>query len=381
MSIFSFSINQDIKFGADSAQCLPEMIKKLRVNKILIISDPILKKIGAVDKIDDLVKKAGAETVSFTDVEANPSVETVNEAVKCYEENGAQAIVAIGGGSPIDTAKAVGIVVKHGGGVTDYEGIDKVPGDIVPLVAIPTTAGTGSEVTTFAVITDHSRNYKLTIGSAKLLPAHVILDPIFLASCPAGVAAASGMDAIVHALEAYINKACNPFIECMAGKAMDLLGKNIRNFVADRTNVEAAEAMLLGSAFAGIAFNFGRLGNIHAMAHPLGGFFNIPHGVANAVLLPTCLEFNALADQGKYQKIFDYVSLNKSKDDFEPMMLVEEIKKLNKQLGIPEKLSEYGVSEDKVTEMAIDAMKSGNIKVNPRFTTQEDIENLYLKAL
>ena len=238
--------------------------------------------------------------------------------------SGADFIVALGGGSPMDVAKAVGVVAKYGGSITEYEGADKVPGDIIPLVAIPTTAGTGSEVTAFSVITDHSRNYKLTVFSYKLIPAYAILDAELLTTAPASVAAACGIDAMVHAIEAYISSAASPFSDAMAEKALELIGSNIRKYVANRTNIEAAEGMLVGSLFAGIAFSWARLGNVHAMSHPVSAFFNVPHGVANAILLPTVIEYNALADDGKYFKIYNYISKTTVKQEaFDSSMLAE----------------------------------------------------------
>lgn len=381
MKTFEFSLPQNLFFGQGSVGQLGQVLVNLGSKGVFIISGPHLKQMGIVAKVEDICKAVGVSASAFTETEANPSVETVVKATKAYEESGADCIIALGGGSPMDVAKAVGVVAKYGGSITEYEGGGKVPGDIVPLIAIPTTAGTGSEVTAFSVITDHSRNYKLTIVSDKLLPSYAILDPDLLTSVPASVAAATGVDAMVHAIEAYLSKASNPFTDSMAEKALELLGRNIRKFVADRTNVEAAGAMLLGSTFAGVAFHFARLGNVHAMAHPVGGFFNVAHGVANAILLPVCLEYNALADDGKYKKIYDFISLNPLKDDFMPELLVREIKKLTESFGIPKTLTEVGVTEDKIPQMAKDAMKSGNILVNPRSTKIEDIEMLYRRAL
>ena len=196
------------------------------------------------------------------------------------------------------------------------------------------------------------------------------------------MAAACGIDAFIHAEEAYVSTAASPFSDAMAEKAMELIGGNIRRFVARRTDLEAAEAMLTGSLFAGIAFSFARLGNVHAMSHPVSAFFNVAHGVANAVLLPVIVEYNALADHGRYEKIYNYISEEEEPvKDFKPEMLVEEIKKLNASLGIPKTLSEVGVTEDKIPQMAADAMKSGNIAANPRQTTLKDVEMLYRKAL
>lgn len=381
MRTFEFGLPQKLIFGQGSVSQLGHVLETMGSKGVFIISGPHLNQMGVVAKVEGICTDIGLSVSAFTETEANPSVETVVKATKAYQESDADCIIALGGGSPMDVAKAVGVVAKYGGSITEYEGGGKVPGDIVPLIAIPTTAGTGSEVTAFSVITDHSRNYKLTVFSDKLLPAYAILDPELLTSAPASVAAATGVDAMVHAIEAYLSKASNPFTDSMAEKALELLGGNIRKFVADRTNIEAAGAMLLGSTFAGVAFNFARLGNVHAMAHPVGGFFNVAHGVANAILLPVCLEYNALADDGKYKKIFDYISMNPANDNFTPDLLVCEIKKLTESLGIPKTLTEVGVTEDKIPQMAADAMKSGNILVNPRSTKQEDVETLYRRAM
>jgi alcohol dehydrogenase len=281
----------------------------------------------------------------------------------------------------MDVAKAVGVVAKYGGSITEYEGADKVPGDIVPLIAVPTTAGTGSEVTAFSVITDHSRDYKLTVFSYKLIPSYAILDAELITTAPASVAAACGIDAMVHAIESYISTAASSFSDAMAEKALELIGKNIRRYVANRRDLEAAEGMLTGSMFAGIAFSWARLGDVHAMSHPVSAFFNVPHGTANAILLPSVIEYNALADSGKYLKIYNYISrTSKKPEEFNPEQLVLLLKELNKALGIPAGLKQAGVTEDKFAAMAEDAMKSGNIAVNPRSTTKEDVLELYRRA-
>ena len=337
---------------------------------------------GVVKGCADKLEAAGIAVDSFTETEGNPSVETVDRAAAAFQASGADFIVALGGGSPMDVAKAVGVVAKYGGSITEYEGGGKVPGDIIPIIAIPTTAGTGSEVTAFSVITDHSRNYKLTVFSYKLIPAYAILDAELLTTAPVSVAAACGIDAMVHALEAYISTDTSPFSDAMAEKALELIGANIRKYVANRKNIDAAEAMLTGSLFAGIAFSWARLGNVHAMSHPVSAFFNVPHGVANAILLPTIVEYNALADDGKYLTIYNYISETPAMpEEFVPEMLTDKLRELNASLGIPASLSEVGVTEDKFDAMADDAMKSGNILVNPRSSVKKDILDLYRKAL
>ena len=394
MNTFNFSVPQDITVGKGSLAKLPEIAKKLGGSHAFIISGPHLAKMGLVEKAADYLKTVDIKTDAFTEIEANPSVATVEKATEKFKESGADFIVAFGGGSPMDVAKAVGVVAKYGGSITEYEGAHKVPGPIIPLIAIPTTAGTGSEVTAFSVITDHSRDYKLTVFSYELLPAYAILDAELITTAPASVAAACGIDAFIHAEEAYISTAASPFSDAMAEKAMALIGKNIRRFVANRGDMEAAEAMMVGSLFAGIAFSFARLGNVHAMSHPVSAFFDVPHGVANAVLLPVVAEYNALADHGRYLTIYNDISPDPAyTDDFEPMMLVDAIHSLCADIGIPENLtiainqaSKTGEVtrkeiESKIEAMAVDAMKSGNIAVNPRSSRQCDIEMLYKKAL
>lgn len=382
MKEFSFSVPQEIIVGKGSLARLSEAAEKLGGKHGFIISGPHLNKMGIVASCSESLENAGIKVDAYTETEGNPSVETVEKAAAAFCKSGADFIIALGGGSPMDVAKAVGVVARYGGSITEYEGGDRVPGDIIPLIAIPTTAGTGSEVTAFSVITDHSRNYKLTVFSYKLIPAYAILDPELLTTAPVSVAAACGIDAMVHALEAYISKDASPFSDAMAEKALELIGKNIRRYVADRTDIEAAEAMITGSLFAGIAFSWARLGDVHAMSHPVSAYFDVPHGVANAILLPTIVEYNALADRGKYLKLFNYISLTPASEaEFEPFMLVDLLTELNEQLGIPGSLGEVGVTADKFDAMADDAMKSGNIAVNPRSTTKKDVLSLYEKAL
>ena len=294
----------------------------------------------------------------------------------------------------MDVAKATGVLATYGGKITDYEGLYKVPGPIVPIIAIPTTAGTGSEVTASAVVTDEERNYKMSVISYEMLPKYAVLDPQLIMTAPASIAASCGVDALIHALEAYVSNFASPFTDAMAEKAMELIGGNIRRFVANRKDEEAACAMMSGSMFAGIAFAWARLGDVHAMSHPVSAFFGVQHGVANSILLPVIVEYNALADHGRYLKIYNYISpIPAYEDEFEPLMLVDAIRELNEDIGIPEDLTtairqaKKGEEisgeeiESKIDAMADDAMKSGNIAVNPRSSRKQDIVKLYYKAL
>lgn len=382
MKDYSFKIPQNIEFGMGSLKKLPAILKESKSEHVLLVSDRGLESIGVVKKIQDIIEAGNIKVTSYLDVKPNPTVDIVNEATAVYKESGATSIVALGGGSSMDVAKAVGVLANYGGKITDYEGLHKVPGPIVPMIAIPTTAGTGSEVTASSVITDESRNYKLSVISYEILPKYAVLDPELIMTAPASIAASCGVDALIHAIEAYLSNFSSPFSDAMAEKAMELIGKNLRRFVANRQDAEAACAMMAGCNFAGISFAWAKLGNVHAMSHPVSAYFHVAHGVANSILLPTVLEYNALADTGRYEKIYNYIREGSGKvENFKPQMLVDEVKKLNADLGIPATLSEVGVTEDLIPAMAKDAMKAANIPANPRQSTEKDIIALYHKAL
>ena len=378
---FGFIIPQDCQFGLGSLKKLPAFLKAAGSDNVMLISDRGLEAIGVVDKVRAIIKDAGLNYSEYLDVVPNPTTDCVDECAAQYKAAGCTAIIALGGGSPMDVAKAVGVVAKFGGTISDYEGVGKVPGPIDTLIAVPTTAGTGSEVTVAAVITDEARNYKLSVLGPQISPTYAVLDPELIMTAPASVAAACGVDALIHAMESYINTAANPFSMAIAEKAMELIGRSIRKFVARRDDVDAACDMMLGSTFAGIAFANNRLGDIHAMSHPVSAFFHVAHGVANAVLMPTCFEFNALASDERYAKIYEYITGKTAGADFVAQDLCDALRQLNKDLGIPACLADVGVTEDKIPQMAIDAMKSGNVLVNPRITTVKDVEALYKKAM
>jgi len=372
---------QNIIFGAGAVKKLPAILGSQGIKSVMLVTDASLVKLGFADVVAQALDKGKISYQVFSDIEANPSIETVNKAHEEFLKSHAQAVIAFGGGSPMDVAKAAATLATYGGKVTDYEGLCKVPGKILPIVAIPTTAGTGSEVTASAVITDHSRHFKFSIMSPEIIPSCAILDPDFILSLPEQVAASTGVDAIIHAIESYISLDATPFTEAMAEKALDLLGGNIRAFVADRGNAEAASAMLLGSNFAGIAFARSKLGDVHAMAHPLGGYFNIPHGVANAVLLSTVLDFNKdFVEEKKYERIYHSI-FGVPCGPFKKDMLITAVRNLCRELNIPENLTQLKVDPALIPAMAVDAMKSGNVCVNPRPTTVLDMEELFRRAM
>lgn len=382
MNDFNFRIPQNIEFGIGALEKLPKILKESNSNHVFLVSDRGLEKIGVVDRVKNIIEKAQIKCTTYLDVVPNPTTTVVTNATDLYKESGATSIIALGGGSPLDVSKAVGVLSTFGGEITDYEGLNKVPGLIVPIIAIPTTAGTGSEVTASSVITDEKRNYKFSIVSYETIPKYALLDPELIMTAPQSIAAACGIDALIHAIEAYLSKQSSPFSDAMAEKAMELIGKNLRNFVKNRGDKEAACGMMIGSNFAGISFAWARLGNVHAMSHPVSAFYHVPHGIANSVLLPTVMEYNSIVDNGRYEKIYNYIKENSGiVNNFKPEMLINELKKLNDDLGIPKSLSELGVKEDSIEDMAKDAMKSGNVLANPRETNLQNMIDLYKKAM
>lgn len=378
---FSFAVPQTIQFGLGSLKKLPEILQANQSTHVFLVSDPGIEQIGLVKKVQDILSAAQVDCHTYLKVTPNPDIEIVENAAKAFVESGCTSIIALGGGAPMDTGKAVGILARYGGKATDYEGLSKVPGPIVPLIAIPTTAGTGSEVSASTVVTDPERNFKFSIIDHNILPKYALLDPELIMTAPASVAAACGLDALIHAMEAYLSRFASPYTDAMTEKAMALIGKNLRAFVANRQDEDAACAMMLGSTFAAMAFAWSKLGDIHAMSHPVSAYFHVAHGVANAILMPAVMEFNALADKGRYETIYNFIREEKDPaGNFRPQMLVDALKKLNYDLNIPSHLQEVGVTEDKFEAMAKDAMKAPNTLANPRQTTVRDFISLYGKA-
>lgn len=377
---FSFGIPQEIQFKTNASKQLPALLERTGSPSAFLLSDKGLVQTGLPAHVAQLLSERSIACTTFCDVQPNPTVAEVDAAAAAFAASGANTIIALGGGSPMDVAKAVSAVATHGGSIAQYEGADKLSKGVIPLIAIPTTAGTGSEVTPFCVIVDTERNYKFTVRSESLLPRHVLLDPLLLLSLPMSVAASTGMDAIVHAIEAYLSLEASPYTDAMAEKALSLLGGAIQPFTACRSNVGAASAMLLGSHFAGLAFARAGLGNVHAMSHPVSAYFHAAHGMANSALLPAVLSYNALADCGRYRKIYECLS-NTPCPQFHKQQLLDAILALLDWLELPAGLRALGVTEDKIPLMANDAMKSKNIRTNPRQSTQAQIEALYLKAL
>ena len=378
---FIFQAPTNITFGPGAIGQLGQIVAPLG-QRPLVVSDPGIAAAGILQQVLDALGPAGAHVETFTEVEPNPSIETVDRAAAIYRRGDGDCLVAVGGGSAMDVAKVVAVLVTHGGGVLDYEGIGKVPGPTVPVVCLPTTAGTGSEVTQFTVITDRGRPFKLTVGSPYVVPTAAVCDPHLTLSMPQPLTAATGMDALTHGIECYINTVTNPLAKTYALEAIRLIGRYLRTAYATGKHLEARYHMLLASTMAAMAFTRTRLGNVHAMSHPLGARFDVPHGVANAVLLPYVMEWNLIAGMETYPQIGEALG--------EPVMglppreaaaaAVEAVRQLAADVGIPERLRDLGVTRDAIPALSDDAMKSGNVLVNPRLTRREDIVHLFERA-
>lgn len=384
MNSFEFFVPTKIVFQEHAVKNrLVEQIKAFKVSTIILITDKGVVSAGLLKEALATLDQAGIKYAVFDEVEPNPSTDTCMKAFQAAQAIGAGATVAIGGGSAMDVAKAVGILMTNGGDLESYEGPNKFENQMLPMIGIPTTAGTGSELTPFVVITIRSRHYKMTIFGIKCLPQVALLDPTLLSTVPSHIAAACGMDVLTHAVESFINLQASPITDAYACEAMRLIGKYLRAYVANRGNMTAAGAMLVASSMAGVSFGVARLGNVHAMAHPLGGFFDLPHGVANAILLPHIMRYNLLADSGKYRRIAELLGEECSglSDREAARLAIEAVEELSRDIGIPRSLKEVGVTPDLISPMSADAMKSGNILINPRQTTLQDIENLFKAAM
>ena len=376
-----FRVPPEVFYGIGAAEKVGELAKPFG-KKALIVTDPGVSGAGLLDEIKANLRSSEIRTEIFNEVEPNPSVETVEKGLKAFKDFEGDFIVAVGGGSPMDVGKAVATLYTNGGRITDYEGVGKVEKPSLPVIAIPTTAGTGSEVTINLVITDRPRKHKFPVIDKNIAAKIAIVDPVMTLSLPPQVTASTGLDALTHAIESYTCTVTHPVSEVLALEGVRLMGAYLRQAVANGKNLEARDKVMTGCLMASMAFSNTRLGNVHAASTPLGGFFDVPHGVANAILLPYVMEFNVLGDPKKFAHIAEALG-----EDIYGVTELEAaykapqaIRKLSDDVGIPKTLKEVGVKEEGIEDMAKEAMTSGNILVNPRATRIEDIISLYRAA-
>lgn len=381
--ILTFLLPTKIYLGVNSYEKLNEIIADWGIKKLFFLCDGGVVGTEIFKSVENILTENHISFEVFTDIEPDPSTQTVEKAYNIYRTIEASALLALGGGSTIDVGKAVGILATNGGRIHDYEGIDKFTIPPLPLIAIPTTAGTGSEVSGSCVITDTERGLKMSLRSVVLNPAKVaILDPIALRSLPATVAAHSAMDAFVHAFESYISLNASPITDAMNLHALELIAHNVRTFVSNRNNLEEGLCMLCAANLAGMTFGITGLGNVHCMARFVGAFFHVSHGLSNAICLPYGAEFNLTANPEKYarvalamgENIYGLTTLEAGQK------AIKTIKQLCQDLNIPEKLRDIGCTEDKIPEMAKLAFKANYNRWNPRYTTYDDFLTLFEKA-
>jgi len=368
--------------GSGSSEKVGEEIRKLGLKKGLVVTDEVISKLGLLESIKEVLSENKIEFAVYDKISTEPTVDFVTEGLSAYKENECEFLLAVGGGSALDTAKAIAVMVTNKGTIEDYKGLNNIPEKGVPLIAIPTTAGTGSEVTVYTIITDTKTDVKMLIGSPFVMPQVAIVDPLLTLSCPRGLTAAVGIDALTHAIEAYVSVKAQPMSDIFCLSAIELISDNLRQAWANGNNVEAREKTMLGALQAGIAFSNSSVALVHGMSRPIGAYFHVAHGASNAALLGVVTEFSLIGNPARYAHIAqamgeDITGLN----DLEAAQLAaESISGLIQDIKIPS-LKELGVDEERLEQlapkMAEDAIASGSPGNNPRQATKEEIIELY----
>lgn len=357
--------------------------KDLGGTKALIVSGKSRHGEELAGDIRKILENAGLKATIFAGAEPNPTDSSVMEGAEVYKRESCDIIVAVGGGSPMDCAKAVGIVAKNGERIKDYEGVGKVQKGIPPLITVNTTAGTASEMTSFTIITDTERHIKMAIVDPRITPDVAVNDPELMVSMPPALTAATGMDALTHAVEAYVSTMATPTTDAAAIKSIELVSKYLREAVANGEDIRTRDMMAHAEYLAGIAFNNASLGYVHSMAHQLGGLYNLPHGVCNAILLPYVEMYNKQVCPERFADIAK--AMGENIDGLSPEeaadRAIDAIKKIASDIGIPSGLKELGAREEDLEILAEHAMQDVCRLTNPRELSKEDIIEIYRKAL
>lgn len=376
-------LNETSYHGAGALGEIAGEVQRRGYKKAFVCSDPDLLKFGITAKVTDVLDSANLEYTIYSDIQANPTIENVQSGVKAFTESGADYIIAVGGGSSMDTAKAIGIIVKNPefADVRSLEGVAPTKNPCAPIIAVPTTAGTAAEVTINYVITDVQNRRKFVCVDVHDIPVIAVVDPEMMSSMPAGLTAATGMDALTHAIEGYTTKAAWAMTDMFHLQAIKIISDSLRGAVANTP--EGREGMALGQYIAGMGFSNVGLGIVHAMAHPLGAVYDTPHGVANAIILPTVMEYNASATGEKYREIARAMGVDgvdaMTQDEYRKAA-VDAVRKLAADVGIPADLKEIVKAED-VRFLAESAFADACRPGNPRDTSVEEIEQLYRSML
>jgi len=380
---FNFKLATEIEYGIGVSGRIGSITAERGAKKVFIICDRGVRIAGLLEPIQQSINEAGIETEVFDEIEQSSSIKAVDKGADIVRAKGYDTIVAIGGGSALDSGKAVGVVASGGGACRDYAGSNKVKVPPVPVIAMPTTAGTSADLTDVAVIADREKHARLGLRSPLIVPAMAVVDPLLTASMPAHVTASTGMDALSHAIESYTNTVSGELTDSLSLQAIKLIGDNLRSAAANGDNIEARERMTMACVLIGMTYRNTRLGVLHAITGPFCGYYDIPHGVANAILLPHVMRFNALGNLEKFVRITEALGVQKkgmSRRDaaFRSADLVQEFLG---DLGLPESFRDMKLDTSLLPRIASEALKSGNISVNPRKVTDEDILSICEKAL
>ncbi|EDT16723.1 L-threonine dehydrogenase [Clostridium perfringens] len=369
--------------GADCLKDAGDQVGELGFKKALIVTDKVLGQIGIVKKVTDVLDNKNIEYAIYDETKPNPTVKNVNDGLALLKEKECDFVISLGGGSAHDCAKGIALLATNGGEIKDYEGVDKSKKPQLPMVGINTTAGTGSEMTLFAIITDEERHIKMALVDKHLTPIIAVNDPMLMLAMPKSLTAATGMDALTHAIEAYVSTSATPITDACAEKAIELISNYLVNAVENGQDVEARDMMAYAEYLAGMAFNNASLGYVHAMAHQLGGFYNLPHGVCNAILLPHVQEYNKVTSASRLAKIAKIMGGNIEglTDEQGADLCIDMIKSLSQTIGIPEGLGVLGVKESDFETLATNALNDACSLTNPRKGNLEEVIAIFKKAM
>jgi alcohol dehydrogenase class IV len=379
-----FQTTPRIVMGPGCLLQIQREIQRLGGDKVMIVTDPGIVQAGIAGRLEELLTEAGVAFDRFDQVTPDPSLEVASQAIDALRASGAQVVIGLGGGSAIDIAKTAALLADSGGKLNDYFGIDLVPKPGRRTVIVPTTAGTGSEVTPIVILSDEAEKLKKGIVSPYLIPSAALLDPVLTLGLPPQVTAATGMDALIHGVESFTSKNAYPMTDMLACRAIELIAANIRTAFANGQDLSARSNMLEGSLLAGMAFANAGVTAVHAFAYPIGAEFHIPHGVANSIMLASVMEFNMLGNLKKFARMAELLGENTAGMSERQMALatVQALRTLSTDLQIPKHLSQFGVKETDIPMLAEGVMKVTRLLANnPRGMTQKDAERIYLSVL
>ncbi len=383
MAVHSFAVTTRVLSGSGAVAEIGPTLAAQGHKGVLVVTDQGIVSAGLLPPVTQSLQDSDVGFAVYDEVEADPEESIVAAVVAAYRSADCDGLLAVGGGSSLDVAKAAGVVISNGGTVADYEGFDAFDRDLPPLYAVPTTVGTGSEVTFAAVITLPSQQFKMSILSTRLAPRVAFLDPTMLTTLPPHVVAHTGMDALTHAVEGMTSPLSTPFTNAFNLHAIRLISENLRAAVANSSDMDAIGNMQAAACIAGVGFAHSRLGIVHAMAHPVGAYHHLPHGLSNALLLPHCLDFNRIGCEPQLAVVareFDATFPGQSERE-RALAAIEAIRDLESEIGMPASMGEIGVTDEHFEAIVKDTFRSRNVAINPRRVTEDDILQILYRAL